>query len=142
MGLDVYLEWAGQTEEEKQARYTGYRTDGSVGYLRSAYNSSGFNSWCGRFMPPEFSGGYYSVFAYSEDAEQPITDPSTGKIVYPEGEDLEDQELKEGEHPEPRMGFFPDWPNCARRVKEMQKIAAQIDHLYTVSVSLFPQHAL
>lgn len=39
MGIDVYLEWQGQTDAEEQAQFTGYRTDaGHLGYLREAYH--------------------------------------------------------------------------------------------------------
>lgn len=39
MGIDVYLRWDGQTQEEKQAQYTGFSTwHGHVGYLRESYH--------------------------------------------------------------------------------------------------------
>lgn len=39
MGIDIYLKWKGQTEEERKAQYTGFSiTSGHVGYLREAYN--------------------------------------------------------------------------------------------------------
>lgn len=39
MGIDVYLRWDGQTEEEKEAQYTGFSiVSGHVGYLREAYH--------------------------------------------------------------------------------------------------------
>ncbi len=39
MGIDVYLQWKGQTEEETQAQYTGFSIDaGHTGYLREAYH--------------------------------------------------------------------------------------------------------
>jgi hypothetical protein len=39
MGLDVYLIWDGQTEEEKEAQFTGFSIgDGHNGYLRVSYN--------------------------------------------------------------------------------------------------------
>lgn len=41
MGLDIYLKWEGQTEEERQAQFTGFDiTKGHVGYLRSSYCNS------------------------------------------------------------------------------------------------------
>lgn len=45
MGLDIYLKWDGMTNDEKQARYTGYRTTGKDGYLRSSYNNWGNSYW-------------------------------------------------------------------------------------------------
>lgn len=39
MGIDVYLQWDGQTEAEKHAQITGFSiTSGDVGYLREAYH--------------------------------------------------------------------------------------------------------
>ena len=39
MGIDIYMSWEGQTEEEKEAQCTGFDTTaGSVGYLREAYH--------------------------------------------------------------------------------------------------------
>jgi len=40
MGIDIYLEWDGQTEEERMNQITcGFSTQsGSVGYLREAYH--------------------------------------------------------------------------------------------------------
>lgn len=39
MGIDVYLSWEGQTEEEKKAQITGFSVvHGHTGYLREAYH--------------------------------------------------------------------------------------------------------
>lgn len=39
MGIDIYLTWDEQTQEERQAQYTGFDvTAGAVGYLREAYH--------------------------------------------------------------------------------------------------------
>lgn len=39
MGIDVYLKWRGQSEEEHRAQITGFSVDaGNVGYLREAYH--------------------------------------------------------------------------------------------------------
>lgn len=39
VGIDVYLKWDKQSEEEQQAQYTGFSiTSGNVGYLREAYH--------------------------------------------------------------------------------------------------------
>lgn len=39
MGIDVYMSWDNQTEDEQKARYTGFSvTSGNVGYLREAYH--------------------------------------------------------------------------------------------------------
>jgi len=39
MGIDIYAEWDGMTEAEKQAQITGFSIEhGHVGYLREAYH--------------------------------------------------------------------------------------------------------
>lgn len=39
MGIDIYLEWDGMEQEEKNAQATGFSiTSGDVGYLREAYH--------------------------------------------------------------------------------------------------------
>lgn len=39
MGIDIYMAWPGQTEEERQAQYTGFSIcAGERGYLREAYH--------------------------------------------------------------------------------------------------------
>lgn len=51
MGIDVYLRWDNQTEEEKQKQYTGFSTNsGHTGYLREAYHG---NPYATRVLMPE-----------------------------------------------------------------------------------------
>lgn len=39
MGIDIYMDWDDQSEEEKRAQFTGFSaTAGEVGYLREAYH--------------------------------------------------------------------------------------------------------
>ena len=39
MGIDVYMQWRGQTSKEKDAQITGFSVRaGDVGYLREAYH--------------------------------------------------------------------------------------------------------
>ena len=39
MGIDIYMRWKGQTDEETQAQMTGFSVvHGHVGYLREAYH--------------------------------------------------------------------------------------------------------
>ena len=41
MGIDIYMEWTGQTKEEKEEQYQGFSIEhGHVGYLREAYFKS------------------------------------------------------------------------------------------------------
>ena len=50
MGLDIYLDWDGKTEQERESQITGFNNAGQSGYLRSSYNESGFNSWARRHL--------------------------------------------------------------------------------------------
>ena len=39
MGIDIYMRWDKQTEDERQGQYTGFNIEsGNVGYLREAYH--------------------------------------------------------------------------------------------------------
>ena len=39
MGIDIYMRWDKQTEDERQGQYTGFSIEsGSVGYLRESYH--------------------------------------------------------------------------------------------------------
>jgi hypothetical protein len=41
MGIDIYTHWKGQTEDERQAQFTGFDIyAGKFGYLREAYHGS------------------------------------------------------------------------------------------------------
>lgn len=52
MGLDIYLEWDGRTDDDRQAQYKANDPEqyGTAGYLRSSYNEAGFNSWALRHL--------------------------------------------------------------------------------------------
>jgi hypothetical protein len=51
MGIDIYVRWDGQTEDEKNAQYTGFDiTAGAVGYLREAYHGDVYAT---RVLVPE-----------------------------------------------------------------------------------------
>lgn len=56
MGLDIYLDWDGKTEDDRTAQYRAHTPElyASAGYLRSSYNDSGFNSWARRMSIPTF----------------------------------------------------------------------------------------
>lgn len=65
MGLDLYLKWEGQTDKEHQAQITGFSQGGVVGYLRSAYNDSGVNTWLQQHTGKD---GFYYIF--QQDGEE------------------------------------------------------------------------
>ena len=51
MGIDIYMHWKDQTEEEHKAQLTGFSvTSGDVGYLREAYHGSPYAT---KFLMPE-----------------------------------------------------------------------------------------
>lgn len=51
MGIDIYMGWKGQTEDEKKAQVTGFSiVAGGVGYLREAYHGSPYAT---RLLVPE-----------------------------------------------------------------------------------------
>lgn len=118
MGLDIYLDWRGQSEQEHKEQLTGFRNAGEVGYLRSSYNDGGFNSWAGRMI-----GGkdFYWIFGYSDDAERET------------GEHYEDGE--------PKMGFFPNWAECRQRTQQALEDARKLDNHYTVVVRPLMEYA-
>jgi hypothetical protein len=63
MGIDIYAKWAGQTEAEEEAQYTGFDTRaGHVGYLREAYHGSPYAT---RALLPE-------AFAAQDEDGTPI----------------------------------------------------------------------
>jgi hypothetical protein len=51
MGIDIYMRWTGQTEEEIAAQFTGFSiVHGHVGYLREAYHGGPYAT---RILVPE-----------------------------------------------------------------------------------------
>lgn len=51
MGIDIYMQWHGQTDEEREAQYTGFSVvHGRVGYLREAYHGEPYAT---RYLVPE-----------------------------------------------------------------------------------------
>lgn len=110
MGLDIYLEWEGMTEEERKARYTGYANAGAAGYLRSSYNDSGFDSWADRMLK---SGGYYEIFAYDSKKEQ----------------------IAKDEDGEESARFYPDWDASEARAKKLLERALLLPKVRLFRVS-------
>lgn len=112
MGLDIYLRWEGQTEDEKQAQYTGFTTTGEAGYLRSSYNDGGFNSWAERHLGVY---GYHHIFGYDTENEQPVGPYDTESDYQP-------------------TGFFPDWDASRQRAQAMLEQARTLDNLTVIRV--------
>ena len=68
MGIDVYLKWENQTEEEERKQYTGFSLEhGHVGYLRASYNPS-------MRMEYDFLHDLWDT-NWDEDLEYDFTDP-------------------------------------------------------------------
>jgi hypothetical protein len=65
MGIDMYLKWDGQTEEEEKAQYTGFSTaHGHVGYLREAYHGGPYAT---KVLAPEAWSAEGSTVALSSE---------------------------------------------------------------------------
>ena len=57
MGIDVYIKWDHQSEEEREAQYTGFsNVHGHVGYLREAYHGGPYAT---QVLVPEGFVDYY-----------------------------------------------------------------------------------
>lgn len=58
MGTDIYLDWNGKTEKDKEKQYTGWSIDaGDVGYLRASIGMTTENA----FLRGLFSGKYWKA---------------------------------------------------------------------------------
>ena len=61
MGIDVYAHWRGQTDEEKEAQYTGFSiAHGHIGYLREAYHGEPYATKA--LVPEAFSETLQSAY--------------------------------------------------------------------------------
>lgn len=68
MGIDIYAHWAGQTDEEKQAQFTGFSVKhGHAGYLREAYHGGPYAT---RELVPE-SFDYPEGWDYDKQGDWP-----------------------------------------------------------------------
>lgn len=108
MGLDIYLEWDGMTAEESKARYTGFANAGEIGYLRSSYNSAGFNSWAQKHL-----GGKDLYYIFEPDKCEKVVTPSDKEYA---------EEEKVAVEP---SGLVPDWDACMKRAKEVLELVLQ-----------------
>jgi len=75
MGIDIYAEWRGMTEEESNAQITGFdAAAGHVGYLREAYHGEPYAT---RVLVPEaFEQGEATIvphLARPSSAKRPCT---------------------------------------------------------------------
>lgn len=62
MGIDIYMRWGGQTEEEKSKQLKGFDTTiGDAGYLREAYHGDPYAT---KVLVPE---------AFEQEAEIPVS---------------------------------------------------------------------
>lgn len=110
MGLDIWLEWPNQTEDEKRAQITGFVNAGAVGYLRSSSNESGFNQWARRHVGVH---GFYHIFDYDEAKD----------VVVGTDEDGDE-----------RYGFYPDWQASRERTHALLERARTLDTLTTINI--------
>ncbi len=83
MGIDIYMYWKDQTDEEKKAQFTGFSVaSGHVGYLREAYHGGPYAT---RVLMPE-------AFAACEEdvGDGPGQCPKAWFYQFPDGADPSD----------------------------------------------------
>lgn len=115
MGLDIYLIWDGQTDEDRTAQYRAdLETYASLGYLRSSYNSGGFNSWARRHLDGR---DLYHIFGVTE---------------YGEGPGWRTEADEDGDE---SKNFYPDWQAARERAESCVALAEQVPPIYYVEVS-------
>jgi hypothetical protein len=62
MGIDIYAQWRGMTDAQKQAQITGFSIEhGHVGYLREAYHGEPYATKC--LVPEAFMYGRAKITA-------------------------------------------------------------------------------
>jgi len=72
MGIDIYAEWNGITEAEKNLQFTGFSTEhGHVGYLREAYHGKPYATK--HLLPEAFMYGRARISAVSLQQRLPET---------------------------------------------------------------------
>lgn len=127
MGLDVYCEWKGMTEEDKKAQYTGFRSVGAAGYLRQSWGSLAawdevFNSlfsktWEATLFPnwEGYNGEEYTV----ENAREFLTESKAMLQRYIDNPRVPDESLKR---------YFSEWEDAVESiVKHCKEVIAFID---------------
>ena len=110
MGIDIYMNWDKQTDEEKQAQYTGWSIEsGDVGYLREAYHGSPYVT---QFLVKE-------AFE-SEEGEASIPSdvlrerlPETLKLHIRRSKDIYGEDVKETD---PSAKAFTDFVELAEKL--------------------------
>ena len=115
MGIDIYMNWDKQTDEEKQAQYTGWSIEsGDVGYLREAYHGSPYVT---QFLVKE-------AFE-SEEGEASIPSdvlrerlPETLKLHIRRSKDIYGEDVKETD---PSAKDFTDFVELAERLEKAGK---------------------
>jgi len=113
MGIDIYMKWDKQTEEEQQAQYTGYSGEhGHVGYLREAYHG---NPYATKYLVQE-------AFE-SEGVQIPCNVlrerlPKTLKLHIQREKDIYGEDVKETD---PSAKAFTDFVDLAERLTQERK---------------------
>jgi len=115
MGIDIYMNWDKQTDEEKQGQYLGFSIEGGhAGYLREAYHGSPYVT---QFLVKE-------AFE-SEEGEASIPShilrerlPEALKLHAQRHKDIYQEDVKEDD---PSAQSFTDFVELAERLEEAGK---------------------
>lgn len=116
MGLDIYLEWDGCTDEDRQAQYKANDPEqyGVAGYLQSSYNDAGFNSWARRHLHGK---DLYWIF------DCPGEDGPGWQTFGKDGYGDDDR------------GFVPDWQASRARALEVVALVKTVPPFSVVNIS-------
>jgi len=112
MGIDVYMSWKGQTEEEKEKQYTGFSVvHGHVGYLREAYHGDPYAT---RFLVREAFESKTATAQISADVLESRLQ-ETIEIVKRRYKKIYNEEI---DYNHPAIQSFVDFVELARRKED------------------------
>lgn len=113
MGIDIYMRWDGQTDEEKSRQFKGFDiTIGNAGYLREAYHGKPYAT---RVLVPE---------AFEKETEIPVSLlkkrlPETIEVAIERNEKIYKKKTDENS---PEVKAFKDFVSLAEmKEKELGK---------------------
>jgi len=124
MGLDIYVSWPDMTEEEKNARYTGFQNAGKAGYLRQSWGS--LRAWdevCQAIFSESFTALIYPKWAGSNDGlgpdmknmdERKRLEQTIDKLEKFINETPDDSAVL----PDSARGYFKDWDKRIQIIKD------------------------
>ncbi len=119
MGIDVYMKWKGQTEEEHKAQITGFSiAHGHAGYLREAYHGDPYatqvlfpEAWTARKQDEELGLPVKAATLRKRLPDVIKTAIERGRIIY--GQELTESSLE--------IKSFKDFVELAERIEASGK---------------------